>query len=314
MECQTTYAHDRLIMADPILSGALAYFVKIAELGSLTAAARALRISQPSLTVAVKRLEEELGTTLLIRTRRGVTVTRTGEVLIRHARHAIRALELAREEIHGLEEEPRGSFTLGCHESLGAYLLPGFMAKFLERWPKIQLSLWNGNSREVERAVVERQVDIGLVVNTEEHPDCVVTPLFADRVLLIVAATLRKKAKKSPRDLLQSHPVLFVPAIRQAQYILGALHASQPGMRLLPCSSMELVKSLVLDGVGVGILPYRVATYGVASGKLVVVDAELPSFDDTIALVRRYDMHETAASRLLLDALRDHGRQMPGIP
>jgi DNA-binding transcriptional LysR family regulator len=99
------------------------------------------------------------------------------------------------------------------------------------------------------------------------------------------------------------------------QYILGAL--SKQGLapsQHLPCSSMELVKSLVIDGVGIGILPYRVATHGVASGRLVAVSRELPSFDDSIALVRRFDMHQTAAARLLLDALREHGRSMPELP
>jgi len=304
-------------MAEPILSTSLGYFVKIAELGSFTAAARALRVSQPSLSVAVRKLEEELGTQLLVRSRRGVMLTRTGEVLLRQARHALSALSIARDEIHGLESEPRGKFTVGCHESLGAYCLPGFMARFLASYPGIELSLWNGNSREVQLAVVEREVDVGLVVNPEPHPDCVIQPLFQDRVEFIVSAELRARVKRPVPTLLASHPLVYVPALRQVQYLLGAISmgdsAPKPKQHIA-CQSMELVKSLVLDGVGIGILPHRVATYGVASDRLVAVGPTLPYFDDTIALVRRYDMHATNASKLLLEELRQHGRAMPPIP
>jgi DNA-binding transcriptional LysR family regulator len=304
-------------MRDPVLNSmSLSYFVRIAELGSLTAASRDLRVSQPSLSVAIKKLEEDLETTLFVRGRRGVTLTTTGEALLRHARHALRAIDEARREIHGLESDPRGHFVVGAHESLAAYCLPRFMASFLRAHSGISISLWNGNSREVERAVVEREVDVGLVVNPGEHPDTVVQPLFRDRVELIASATLLRRARKRRlADLLASHTLIYVPVLKQVQYILGALdQASLTPRQHLPCSSMELVKSLVVDGVGIGILPYRVAAHGVAAGRVVPASRELPSFDDTIALVRRFDMHLTAATRLLLDALRDHGRDMPKLP
>ncbi len=292
-------------------SVALGYFLQVAELGSFTAAARATGISQPSLSVAIQKLEEELGTQLFVRGRRGVVATATGEALVRHARHVMRTLELAREEIHALETEPRGHFTIGCHESLAAYFFPGFMGSFLRRYPGIQITLANKNSRDVEHAVVERTVDIGLVVNPEGHPECVVTPLFDDSVQLLVAGSLREV---EPEELLAQYPLVCVPVLRQVQYILGALQqAGHAKLRFLPCSSMELVKSLVIDGVGVGVLPFRVATYGVAKGKLAALGAPMPRFDDKIALVRRYDMHQTQSARLLLDGLRDHGRAMPTL-
>lgn len=296
---------------DGLAPAALRYFVSIAELGSLTAASRALRVSQPSLTVALRKLEEDLGTTLFVRTSRGVRPTASGEALLKHARQVLRALSDARAEIEGLEKEPRGRFALGCHESLGAYFLPGFMAAFLERHPAIELALWNGNSRDVHRAVVERVVDVGIVVNPEPHPELVVQPLFQDRVELVVSSSLRRSGRREPLALLRTHPLIYVPALRQVQYLLGALEqralrASRP----LPCSSMELVKSLVLDGAGVGILPRRVASHRVPAGRLVALSESLPVYEDAIALVRRADAHVTAAMRLLLDGLVAHGRGM----
>jgi len=77
---------------------------------------------------------------------------------------------------------------------------------------------------------------------------------------------------------------------------------------------MELVKSLVLDGAGVGILPYRVASRGVAKGRLEELSRDLPSFDDRIALVWRADAPMTAGLRVVVDALLARGRNMPELP
>jgi DNA-binding transcriptional LysR family regulator len=72
---------------------------------------------------------------------------------------------------------------------------------------------------------------------------------------------------------------------------------------------MELVKSLVVDGAGVGILPRRVAEHGLSPSTLSPVPGT-PRFEDRVALVRRVDMHETRAARVLLDALRDRGKAL----
>lgn len=298
-----------------LLATPLRYFQHVAERGSFTAAARALGISQPSLSVAVRKLEDALGAPLFHRSRQGVSLTRAGEILLEHTRQAERALVAARDEMLALDTEPRGRFTLGAHESLAAYLLPGFMARFLERYPEVRLELDNGNSREVERAVVERRLDVGLVVNPSRHPDCVIVELFEDRVGFVVSRARWRKLKASPEALLSRVPLVHVPVLAQTQYLIGALKTAgiEPPSQLT-CSSMELVKSLVLDGVGVGVLPYRVASHGVSAGRLVHLGEALPVFDDVITLVRRYDLPMTAGARALIDGLRAHAASMPPLP
>lgn len=302
-------------MSEPdLLATPLRYFARIAELGSFTAAARELHVSQPSLSVAVRKLEEALGAPLLHRSRQGVTLTRAGEILLEHTRQADRALDAAKDELLALETEPRGRFTLGSHESLAAYLLPRFMARFLERYPKVELVLWNGNSRDVEQAVVERRLDVGLVVNPLRHADCVVHELFHDRVGFVVSAALERRFG-SPAAIFARYPVIHVPVLRQTQFLLGAIaSAGITPKGQISCSSMELVKSLVLDGVGVGVIPYRVASYGVSAGRLIHLGEALPVFDDVITLVRRYDLPMTAGARALVDGLREHGASMPALP
>lgn len=293
--------------SDVLVPQALRVFLAIAEHGGVTAAARALHLSQPAVTATLRRLEEELGTTLVVRTSRGVTLTSTGQALARHARGAERASLEALREIASLEGEPRGRFTLGCHESLGAYFLPPMLAEFFPKHPAIELALVNANSREIEQMVIDRRVDLGVVVNASRHDDTVVQPLFSDRVALVAHRRIARAGKAA----IASHPLVFVPALRQTQYLLGAL--DQAGIvpaRQVPCVSLELVKSLVLDGAGVGILPLRVARHHTTEGVVQELARGLPSFDDHIALVRRADLHETAAARLVIEALRARGQAL----
>jgi len=299
---------------DTLLDHSLRYFVEVAERGSFSAASRSLYVSQPSLSIAVKKLEEQLGSQLLHRGARGVTVTAAGVVLLARAREAGSALRAARSEIEALDQEPRGAFVLGVHESLGTYALPGFMAAFLDANPQIELSLHNDNSRDVERAIVERRVDVGLVVNPAGHPDAVIGELFSDKVCFVIASRLKRR-HRVVRDALLGLPVFHVPTLRQTQSLFEQIEKEGLATpRRVACSSMELVKSLVLDGAGVGVLPYRVATHGVARGRLGLLDAALPTYEDRITLVRRADAPMTRGLRVLLDALRAHGEGMSRLP
>ncbi|MCB9598714.1 MAG: hypothetical protein H6719_38720, partial [Sandaracinaceae bacterium] len=128
------------------------------------------------------------------------------------------------------------------------------------------------------------------------------------------SAELRAARSGTGRELLAQVPLVHVPVLRQTQFLVGTLAAEgiDPPSQL-SCSSMELVKSLVLDGVGVGVLPFRVARHGVSAGRLVELDPDLPMFEDMITLVRRYDLPMTAGARVLVDELREHGQAMPHI-
>ncbi|MBK7824258.1 MAG: LysR family transcriptional regulator [Nannocystis sp.] len=175
----------------------LRYFREIARLGSMTAAARALGLRQPTLSAAVRQLEEELGATLLQRHRGGASLTAAGSELLRHADEIFALLDRAAAGIAGLEHDLVGHFVLGCHESLGAYFLPRLLPVVLKDAPKIALSLRNAPSAEVLAAVLEREVHLGLVVNPHPHPDLVMVPLFADAVDFFVRAPANAPAAPS---------------------------------------------------------------------------------------------------------------------
>jgi DNA-binding transcriptional LysR family regulator len=305
----------------------LRYFQTIATCGSLTAAARVLKVSQPTLTVAMKNLEERLGTVLLIRERTGVRLTTTGEELLRHAQEVFVLLERAEQQIRGLESGDIGNFIVGCHESLGAYFLPNFLSAFLQDSPRIEVSLWNGSSALVQQAVVEHRVHFGIVVNPQPHPDLVIVELFHDAVDFFVASDLepsptsgrlvrgrgvRPGELEAAQHMLRRGPLIFAGRVHQCQHIIDLLAEREllPS-RLLSCGDFELVKSLTLAGTGVGLMPRRVAAYN-QEGRLRRLYETFPFFPDIIALLYRADIHRTRAALRLKDALVAYGKRLDG--
>jgi DNA-binding transcriptional LysR family regulator len=289
----------------------LRYFSIIAECGSMSAAARKLRVSQPTLTVAIQNLEERLKTTLFLRDSRGVSLTGTGEVLMGCIGEMFALVERTEQTILGLETDDVGEFTIGCHESLGAYFLPTFMREFLGQAPRIDLKIHNQSSEEIREAVVRREIHFGLIVNPIPHPDLVLVELFHDAVELIVSADeTAVTTLEDAKARVEAGPLIFAGRVLQCQEIIQRI-ASESFLpeRLLSVGDFELVKALVLAGLGVAVMPRRVAEYN-QEGRLRPLFAGLPSVPDQIFLIYRGDFHRTKAALKVKDALVAYGRRL----
>jgi len=289
----------------------LRYFLAVAEHGSISAAARAVQARQPTLSVAIKNLEEDLGATLFHRDSRGVSLTASGRVLRDSAQDIFERLERVRQQVSGLETEDVGEFVIGCNESLGTYFLPAFMQDFLRSAPMIQLRLWNGTSVAVRNAVLDRKVDFGISVNPEPHDDLVMVKLYRDGIELFVSSK-EPPVNNRIQALIRVRKGPLIAASRVAQVRdLMARFQSDDVMpsRVLDCGDLQLVKSLAVAGLGVALLPRRVAGNGDPTA-LRRLHPELPGFPDTIYLLYRADLHRTQAALKLKDALVEYGRTL----
>ena len=319
----------------------LRYFASIAQCGSMTAAAKSLHVSQPTLTVAMQNLEEQLGTQLFLRERSGVRLTATGEELLAYGQEIFRMLEHAEQKVKRLESEDEGSFVIGSNESLAAYFLPDFMVGFLREYPNIELLLHNESSAQVRDSVIERRVNFGIVVNPHPHPDLVIVEMFQDAMDVMVSedapppsrplsSLLEQRALETDEEIPQrtswidgadlgllaarhrlvSGPLIFAGRVQQCRDLADQLAAlGLLSTRKLVCGDLELVKSLALAGIGPALIPRRVAEYG-HSGRLVRLHPSLPFIPDTICLLYRSDMHRTRAAMRVKDALLAHGRAL----
>lgn len=294
----------------------LRYFRTIAEVGNLTTAAKQLGVAQSTLTAAVKKLEERLESKLLLRNSRGVTVTPTGRALASAAEDILAKLDETEQRIRGLECEDVGRFVIGCHESLGAYFLPAFIRGFIDSCTGIEVRVWNGTSANVREAVLSREVHFGLVVGPLPHDELVMIDAFRDSVAIVAHRDgLGRPGSREEIDArLRHEPLVYAARIEQCRQIVDALaRLDLVSTRQLTTGDLELTKSLVLAGVGVGILPRRVADYG-HEGELVVLHPSLPQIPDRIQLCFRADAHRTAAWQRTKNALLAHAERIAPIP
>lgn len=289
----------------------LEYFMAVAKYGSISGAARALEARQPTLSVSLKNLEEELSSTLFHRDARGVSLTVAGKVLYRTAEGIFEQLERAKSEISGLEEEDIGEFRLGCHDALGAYFLPSFLRQFMSQAPKVHIALWDGTHAQVRDAVVERTIDFGLVVNPEPHADLVIVPLYKDGIEVYVCSD-----EPIPRSVIEAYVrvkkgPLFVSRRSTRVTDLLARFTSDEVLpeRVIECADLQLLRSLIKEGLGVGLLPRRVARHG-ALDDLRVLHSKMPGIPEVIHLLYRADMHRTRAAMRLKDTLVEYGRTL----
>jgi len=286
----------------------LSYVRAIARCESMTAAARQLRVSQPTLSNAVQELERRLGTSLFLRGPRGMVPTASGKTLVRAADDVFALLHQADDAIRGIETAAAGHFVIGCYHSFGALFLPELMRGLATRAPAIELSLWEGIGPRVVDAVIDRTVHFGVGVSSASslrpHPELVLVPMFRD-VMAVVCAR-----RRPPR----AAPLFHVPRISLSERVVEALRAKgQLPERVVSCGDLELVKSLVLSGAGVGILPWRVGIHGIARGALRLLDAKLPFEVDVGCLFYRADLHRTRGALLLRDELVRRGRELDAI-
>ncbi|OAI48595.1 hypothetical protein AYO45_04630 [Gammaproteobacteria bacterium SCGC AG-212-F23] len=276
-------------------SAELEYFLEVTQSLNLSRASERLGISQPSLSLAIKRLEKSVGTALFIRHKQGVTLTQAGKQLLAHVRQLLQQWENAKSQALSSAEEIQGQFTIGCNSVIAIYLVSKFLPDLLERYPKLEIQLKHEISRKITEKVINLSIDIGIVINPIQHPDLIIRKLGTDKTTFWVG-----KGHKKIQDLHSGKSVIICnPETMQAEFLLKKIKKSGIHFdRILTSDSMEVVASLTASGCGVGILPERVVQ-SLFPGELKIV-AKTPShFDELCLIYRNENRHIKAVQKIL---------------
>lgn len=165
----------------------LQYIVTLADEGSISHAAEKLYMAQSSLSQFLQQYEAELGTTLFMRTSRGIRPTASGQTFIDHARQILLHYRRAQNEVWDIEDLKGGRIELGTATFRGTYLVPKVLKRFHEIYPHIHVSVTEMDSVPLEDRILEGLLDIALIalpaVKIKEHVDW----LMRDEILLIAA-------------------------------------------------------------------------------------------------------------------------------
>ncbi len=141
----------------------LHFFLEVARCGSFTAATERLHISQPALSIAIRKLEEELEIKLFNRRDRHITLTAEGEVLACHAREIQRKVAEARQELAALRGLLKGEVRIGLTPMLSSCFLPRIIAAFKQRHPALHISIAGDSAANLPRQIEQGEIDIGII-------------------------------------------------------------------------------------------------------------------------------------------------------
>ena len=291
-------------------------FCAALELGSFSAAAEALRVSQPAVAEQVRKLERALGAELFVRAGRGVRPTDAGHAFAERAAESLRALEDAAGRVGEFTAMRSGEVALGTFSAPSTWRLDEVVSAFLERHPNMTLRFLSRNSSAIAERVRRGELEAGLVLLPIDDRRLDVRPLVRDEVLY-VSADAERARRPATIEQLASAPLIFYDAesadtdpIRR----LLAERAQAHGVRLRPRVEVEMAElalAMVARGLGDTYLPasYTHAPYYPAG---LTTASFRPTLFNTFAIVTRPAARLSPGTRELLAGLETHMHAVAG--
>lgn len=293
----------------------LRYLVAVSETGHFRKAAEQCSVSQPTLSIAIKKLEEELGISLFERTHHKVATTPTGEQIVEQARTVLQEAQNLR-RLAELGKDPLGSMlSVGAIYTVGPYLFPRLISRLQQLAPKMPLFIEENYTASLRGKLSGGELDAIFVALPFTETEVVTRSLFDEPfvVLLPQDHALASQTHIDTRSLAEHRVLLMGEGHCFRDQVLEACPGLQQAIReksalgntVVEGSSLETLKHMVASGLGITVLPEsaaREATYGERT--LAVRPFLDPAPRRSIALAWRVSYPRAEAIDILIDALR----------
>jgi DNA-binding transcriptional LysR family regulator len=226
------------------------FFIQVAESQSITEAAKRLHISQPAVSMQIKRLEQELGVFLLTPHARGFLLTDAGKVFLDYAKRMVSLQEQMTRSLEEFRKGKRGHIIIGASPLIGTYVLPSYIATFLQKYNGIQIDLRLYPEEQVEKLVRDGKIDIGVSFISPSDPFSLRITKFYTHYVVPIQPThpFPKDVCLVPKDIPQ------IPI--STSYI--------------ECETTEYAKQSILAGLGWGICLKSAVKHELQTGLLTI--------------------------------------------
>lgn len=282
------------------------YFLAVASRQSFTRAAESLHLSQPSLSVQVAALEEELGSRLFDRLGKRVVLTQAGEVFLHHAERLLREADQAAQTIRELAGGHGGRLQVGAISTVNSYLVPPLVSEFRRRFPLVQLHVEALPSAEIVRSVTEGRLDLGLCLLPVASERLAVTRLFEERLVLVAPARDRTLPRRVRVRELAHLPLILMPAdycLRRMIEAECARAGVQPQV-LTEMTAPDGILEAVRHGAGLTILPEYYLRRHLPAGALRLIELYAPVPRHPVGLIHQEGRHLGLPARGFLGLCR----------
>ena len=293
----------------------LQYFMQTVHSGNISRAAEKLHIAQPSLSVQLQKLEDEVGGRLFERTSRGVVLTNLGRILYRHTERLLQRVDDMKEDLRSGVSGDAGEIRIGTINSIGLYFLPRILKSFINDYPLIEPRVHFQESDQILERLLHRDFDLALVARNQEFAGVVNIPLAEDPLVLVGApdTELAQKGAVEVEELTDKPFISFAPEIPTGALINQFLSARGVTPKsIMTTDQVGTIIKMVEIGMGVAFLPNMVLGGHIKEGNLAPIEVKNCKMERTIyaCLLERQGMQTPRQVQAFLDILKAHVKEI----
>ena len=286
----------------------LEYFQMASRLKNITRAAERLRVSQPNITVAIKKLEAELGIQLFDRSQKQLALTPEGAVFLNRIELALRNIQDAVLEVNDYKQLQKGTIKIGIPSMIGAYLFPKIFSSFQKQYSHLDIYLYEEGSMAIREQLERDELDFGIVIISNAAQSLQLLPMSTSQIAACVPENHPLAAKKSIgiQDLTDADLIMLKEGSFLRHLVLDKLKAANitPNI-VLESNQIETIKGLVSSGVGLAFLLDFIVE-GTPGIKALPLDE--PIFVD-VGLAWKKDRYISKAAQFFMDFCKNTLKQ-----
>ncbi len=271
----------------------LEMFAAVVEEGSISGAAERVCRTAPAVSIALRKLEEEMGAPLFDRSERhNHQLTLSGKRLYSYATRILEIRKEAMAAVKDLAQGRRGNLRIGTHESTSLYLLPSLIRAFNEAHPGVKTEVVCGNSERLLRTLGNRRIELALIADAPDEPQLERHLIMRDELVLISSPGHRVAGVKHVEIRELAGEFLIVESTKSVlrETIVRAFQESETPFNLsVENIAIEAIKRMVVENVGIGFVPLMCVREEAANGKLVTTKLDGVRNEWNLWLVRRKD-------------------------
>lgn len=289
----------------------LKVFLAVATRMSFTKASVELFITQPAVTKHIQELEESYKIKLFNRTASKISLTQAGEKLLKHTKSIFEIHREIEYEMGALINEQRGILRIGASTTISQYIIPTILASFHQEIQGINVNLRNGNTEQIESALLNKEIEIGIVEGQSKNKAIKYIPFLKDELVLVCSSknTLVNKDEITKQELLELRFLLREQGSGTLEVIEHALKDLKIKMSELTVEmqlgSTESIKSYLTNSNCVAFISIHAIQNELKNNQLVIIDVDnlvMERYFYIISLQGKTD----AMSDLLINKISKH--------
>ncbi|MFB9274341.1 LysR family transcriptional regulator [Cohnella cellulosilytica] len=282
-------------------------FYWAAKTGSLTQAAKALYLTQPSVSHAIKQLETSFGVNLFYRTAKGVELTQEGAILYSYIEQSHIFISLAEEKMAALKNLESGELRIGGSDSLFKHYLLPYLEEFHERYPSIRLHLNHGTTPEVISFLKEGRIDLGVVRMPIVDPQLEVRESFQLQDCFVAGARYAElRGRKLSLDTLLEQPIILFSRNSRARMTITEIFQSY-GYTIKPeieVGSVDLLIEFARRGLGISFVTREFVSKELEEGSLFEIELDITIPPSQVGIMTKRNMPLSSATTRFMDMIQ----------